>query len=1267
MKKADADDSKADEAEVMWDDKIRTWELSLSLRAFDYVGKVDKLSCFFAVTVCPESDRVRRRDRVRLITEYTQAWPVKKGRTTDETLHSFDPPIRLYERKSFKMSYKNLKKHLLKVDMWRFNLFTYNSFFGSGKRSLSQVAWKEAFMSLPIKQNFTLADKAKQLKRGKKGALPEVAIFHTTCLFEEVFNFSFHAENWTFELSDSFGSAKRLETLKHEQKMLTFFMPKDYRSNASTRTACSVQRTDPAGSETIGKTTRFFWSGPRERSSDKVVGKRAVKFRGTQSALQGSHFTVALQSVDKRLEKLPGKMEGKLPSKVIGQALFGLMSVLDMSVFKGKLKALVTDEQDDSDFTVGSLFGSARTVERSIGVPENEDIPGGRPRQPSSERTVSHLNKKEFQLVVRVSKAEGLAIGDTNTGSSDPYVRILWDNMMKQSAVQKATLRPVFNQSFYFPVRFFDTKVLSNARYRRKALPLELQSKGPITIELWDDENTSADFLGGTKVELKDMLVDKPFEKRSLLGGVKPMTDDGEHNEKELAKMDSKKLWYERQQMVRVYDGFRTEAIGCSLPKVGPTFIYFEAYFYPDKWPDDINFEGGWDDGESDSDFWQSKKKYFEDRNAKFAATYALAFPDSIGGMACRNEDKSSKKAQLRTFPCVAQHSTTRDVVPLMAFLARITTDQKYSQPTYLLHWMNCISFSSMKSQDNTGMIQHAGWKDPQNMLSARKGPVQDHALLLCSILLGSGHDAYVCKGTIRDKDKGGRLVDHCWVMTRDKRTGWVTFWEPCTRETFHLPKRVTIASSAQGSKGEPDEEKEEEEEDDDEQDSHDGQLAEQAPTGAEFGEVATYEVRDSRLTAEDINLLPTIGRTPRPKAKAKQRGDKANGRDAERNRLKEQRLNLVQAPNPKLMDRKTTLVDWLPYDSIEVVFNRVNLWANHQNHHPAVIMYDLEDQGELPPWLPFLSEHDKAERKIPHICGDDVVMEPELKARKLTAYEQILESELKESIKLYRSKMGKDTNWDPDQGDLIRKHIDSFLEIHDDIRKLDRDFCGRSDCAQKKAEVLRKDADFLRRILQVPEGQPVPEVTENKLPQRELLQKFREVAAADKADGKKKKKKSPIESPYEWVMTQLECQVSTNNKYGSSFSESKKVGDYENEQKKRWDDVFSKVSDFKKGFFPTKKGKSFRGFTRHFTTSDPLEVQQMLMQDQEYTQEILRGSRPNKEDDGIVFSVYSKIFGLLGGVQSTWLYFGLQEPLKDEDDVKPSKGAEAQAQEQPS
>nr|XP_005996579.2 PREDICTED: centrosomal protein of 76 kDa isoform X1 [Latimeria chalumnae] len=66
--------------------------------------------------------------------------------------------------------------------------------------------------------------------------------------------------------------------------------------------------------------------------------------------------------------------------------------------------------------------------------------------------------------------------------------------------------------------------------------------------------------------------------------------------------------------------------------------------------------------------------------------------------------------------------------------------------------------------------------------LCRNKGDCEDHANLLCSLLLGFGLDAYVCVGT---KGKG---VPHSWVLTCGT-DGTATFWESLTGHRYlHRP-----------------------------------------------------------------------------------------------------------------------------------------------------------------------------------------------------------------------------------------------------------------------------------------------------------------------------------------------------------------------------------------------------------------------------------------------------------------------------------------------
>lgn len=83
--------------------------------------------------------------------------------------------------------------------------------------------------------------------------------------------------------------------------------------------------------------------------------------------------------------------------------------------------------------------------------------------------------------------------------------------------------------------------------------------------------------------------------------------------------------------------------------------------------------------------------------------------------------------------------------------------------------------FVSLMHQERTPTLGGGGrteqWTTMHAFLCRNKGDCEDHAVLLCSLLLGFGLDAYVCVGT---KAKG---AVHAWVMTISV-DGLVTFWE---------------------------------------------------------------------------------------------------------------------------------------------------------------------------------------------------------------------------------------------------------------------------------------------------------------------------------------------------------------------------------------------------------------------------------------------------------------------------------------------------------
>uniref|UniRef100_A0A8C2T5X5 Centrosomal protein of 76 kDa n=1 Tax=Coturnix japonica TaxID=93934 RepID=A0A8C2T5X5_COTJA len=95
--------------------------------------------------------------------------------------------------------------------------------------------------------------------------------------------------------------------------------------------------------------------------------------------------------------------------------------------------------------------------------------------------------------------------------------------------------------------------------------------------------------------------------------------------------------------------------------------------------------------------------------------------------------------------------------------------------------------FVSVLGYERAPVIGGGGGKQEQwctllAFVCRNKGDCEDHANLLCSLLLGYGLEAFVCVGT---KAKG---IPHAWVMTCGT-DGTITFWESLTGHRYiHRP-----------------------------------------------------------------------------------------------------------------------------------------------------------------------------------------------------------------------------------------------------------------------------------------------------------------------------------------------------------------------------------------------------------------------------------------------------------------------------------------------
>ncbi|KAK3741153.1 hypothetical protein QZH41_011834 [Actinostola sp. cb2023] len=121
---------------------------------------------------------------------------------------------------------------------------------------------------------------------------------------------------------------------------------------------------------------------------------------------------------------------------------------------------------------------------------------------------------------------------------------------------------------------------------------------------------------------------------------------------------------------------------------------------------------------------------------------------------------------------------------PVVSFITPIDTGHLLDTPRHA-----AIFVSLLKHEDECSMFGSRvdSWTSLHAFLCRGKGSCEDHAILLCSILLGFGLNASVCLGT---KDTG---QPHAWVMTR-QQDGRVVFWESLTGQCHD----VTEAPSAE-------------------------------------------------------------------------------------------------------------------------------------------------------------------------------------------------------------------------------------------------------------------------------------------------------------------------------------------------------------------------------------------------------------------------------------------------------------------------------------
>lgn len=602
-------------------------------------------------------------------------------------------------------SYRSMMANVLVMDLWLVSHSGFNQYVGSAVKSLYDIANDRVNQTLSIKPG---TEKRRDF---------DVGLLTLSATISEVFEFTIVASNWQF--------APRRELLGDASgKYLTIEMPE---SPDGGRTSHTTE---------VARGPRYCWAQAGE-----------YLYYGTKVSLS--------------MEALVVTVTGR--GGVQGKAIVSLGSAIDYPIAVGTVKALTRDRDK---FVQGKVAGSLAITSRSMLLSEDQkdEHPSvAAPAQPIDSLVLFHLPPKLQYLIVELHGADGLPIADVDSGTSNPLCRVRFDGTVQQSEPILGSTNPTWGHTFYLPVRLADEALRTDRWFLQHIMPVEMQSKGFLELEIWHWNTVPTEFLGGAKLDLQETrygdIDTKAICQNKTISARRPGDDEDDDFELEIGVHPRLCKKYH----TKVYSTNKLKLSGSGLHAATTATISFRCYFipdfpanfaYPDQGGDATAKTAFLDDFRAWDQFWP-----------KFTAAYAAWFPDAPQGRRF-----SSSFASLG-----------REDMPLPILVTPLALPASLATPLKVLHWVKCLEFAVPARQKANGQI-HA-WQQPVDSLALHRGSVQDHAALLCCALQGLGKHAYVCKGTIQ----GGR--EHAWVMTRE-HGGTITFWETTTGAKYHLPGR---------------------------------------------------------------------------------------------------------------------------------------------------------------------------------------------------------------------------------------------------------------------------------------------------------------------------------------------------------------------------------------------------------------------------------------------------------------------------------------------
>ncbi|KAK1937449.1 putative Sma protein [Babesia divergens] len=948
---------------------------------------------FYCIKVKHVNDEVSKASGLGNITMYTPHFTLKPGECV-----TLQTPMFIWKKRRLTLAYGQLQHYVVKIELWKTHRMRINTLYGVQQMTFQEIIEHHSNFSITINLHIpdSAIERAAPANNRNKGQqataiteaterrvpMHKVSVF---LLLEEVFDFYFLFENWWFTMSPEMP-----DTLKELPKTLKLSVPMATGGRWDTKsTNASVDA---------------FWSSPG-----------VFCFQGTLRQLRYACFSAKMYCVHKR------KFLAKPPT-LLGTCIVSLKSVQEQPLVRGVVKKLTLGTRN---MFSGTVQGNIRCCVKSCTSGFFEDLKT-RPAQPiSGSALITQLDHRCQYLIIRVVKCENLPATNTDSNTADPMVKVKWDGIVNYTAIVESTIFPVYNQNMYFPIHLVDERELTDPALIKHSLPVDLKSKGPVVVEVWDHDDASSDFLGSVEIPLSKIYTHGVLQQRSLVDGIYTEVSQEKYRRSDDSDEDGDvEVLYTGDNASNVpYRKHVTRLFSDSLPLSGATVahrgkkptISVEMYIIPPM-PNDLYIPED-QTKHMRTDIYRDLSRRWKKEYDTWQAVYNERFPGAVSR---------------RRFTCVTRSASNfkdnfpSDVIPLCYFIKPIQMYIQLSPPGELMHWISNFTFKDDGMSTIGGFISIDTWQMPSRFVLTRKGGLQDRAVLLCSCLLGLGYDAYVCKGTV----KGGKQ-EHCWVMTRHKDQT-VTFWETANKRMWHLPRRWQTQNFLVAEKPE------------DVMNSS-GNYA-QLPTKVEHNKDACTSTNQGRQQAKHkLMNYELYGNEYMADVKV-ELNNILNSKDivsydvtslpvqsefygaGQSREGGNKRLSLID-PKPHLLIPKETLI-YVPYSSIEVIFNDKQLWGNLQNHHPACITYDLERPDE---WKPFL--------KVPlddSIMPDVQITAPVSEIVCANAAKDI-KNDIVEMIELMHAQNGRVPTFTHDQ--QMDEHLESFIDILEFRQRLDMQF----------------------------------------------------------------------------------------------------------------------------------------------------------------------------------------------------------------------------------